>query len=456
MLKEGTIAGRAIGKRFHRDRFLRYPAEGGIDMQDIARRRLLLAASALAAARLATPACADDKPAKITVLAHRVHQLVSTEGPGGDATKAWRERTGIALQWVTLDLNAIRDRLMREASLSHTEIGVGFLLNTAAVPEAMALFEPLDGFMKSAPIEDPADISPGFMKAFAHQGKQYGIPFRQAVNALHWNSALFEKRGVAAPPQTIDEFLEVSRKLAFVNKDGVRVYAFAFEGDNYGAMVAMARAYGADLITEDYRVLADQPGMVEALKLLRALYQEKLMPPNITAMTQNDLIAAMQQGQVAMQMFPFGRTVLFNDPKSSKFPGKYRLAMMPGAKKGEVVSTAEFWAMVIPKASSAKSYSWSLIRELVSKKNAVIETLNGNGPVRVSTNTDPQIVAKVSYAAQEAEALKVARVPLPAFAKAAQAKDVCIEEMQLAMLGRKPPEQAAKDMARRLRPLVPS
>lgn len=300
-------------------------------MRAITRRDVLLGATGLAATGTSLhPVHAADKPAKLTILAHRVHQLVCTEGPGGDATKAWREQNGIALEWVTLDLNAIRDRLMREASLSHTDIAVGFLLNTSAVPEALALFEPLDPFMQAKPIDDPPDISAGFMKAFAHKGAQYGIPFRQAVNALHWNAALFNERGVEAPPTTIDNFLDTARKLSFTNKDGARVYAVAAEGDNYTFMVTIARAYGGDLITEDYQVLADQPGMIEALKLLRALYQEKLVPPNITAMSQNDLIGAMQQGQVAMEQFPFGRTVLFNDPKSSKFPGQFKLAMWPG------------------------------------------------------------------------------------------------------------------------------
>ena len=292
-------------------------------MPAITRRGVLLGATGLATAgALAVPTYAADKPGKLTILAHRVHQLVCTEGPAGDATKAWREQNGIALEWVTLDLNAIRDRLMREASLSHTDINVGFLLNTAAVPEALALFEPLDSYMHAQRIEDPADISPGFMTGFAHKGEQYGIPFRQAVNALHWNAALFGERGIEAPPNTIDKFLDAARKLTFTRNDGTRVYAFAAEGDNYTTMVMIARAYGGDLITEDYRVLADQPGMIEALKLLRALYQEKLVPPNITAMSQNDLIGAMQQGQVTMEMFPFGRTVLFNDPKVSKFPGR--------------------------------------------------------------------------------------------------------------------------------------
>jgi multiple sugar transport system substrate-binding protein len=426
-------------------------------MPAITRRGVLLGATGLTTAHaLALPADAADKPGKLTILAHRVHQLVCTEGPMGDATKAWREQNGIGLEWVTLDLNAIRDRLMREASLSHTDINVGFLLNTAAVPEALALFEPLDPFMRAEPIEDLADISPGFIKGFAHKGEQYGIPFRQAVNALHWNAALFGERGVEAPPNTIDTFLDVASKLTFTRNDGTRVYGFAAEGDNYTTMVMIARAFGGDLITEDYNVLADQPGMIEALKLLRALYQEKLVPPNITAMSQNDLIGAMQQGQVTMEMFPFGRTVLFNDPKSSKYPGQFKLAMFPGRKPGDVVSTAEFWAMVIPKASAAKDWSWGLMRELVNKRNTVIETINGNGPVRVSAFSAPEIVKEIPYAAMEAEAVKTARVPLPAFAKAAQAKDICVEEMQAAMLGMKSPEQAGKSMAQRLRPLMPA
>jgi multiple sugar transport system substrate-binding protein len=76
--------------------------------------------------------------------------------------------------------------------------------------------------------------------------------------------------------------------------------------------------------------------------------------------------------------------------------------------------------------------------------------------VRASVFTDPRIVQEIPYAAMEALAVKAARVPLPAFPKAAQAKDICVEEMQAAMLGMKTPEQAAKSMGRRLRPLMPA
>ena len=428
----------------------------------LVRRRAVLAGSV--AFTLPKLARAEEKPAKLTIIAHRVHQLAATEGPAGDVTAAWRARTGVELEWVTLDLNAIHDRLFREASLSRTQVDLGFMLNTRAVPEVMRLFEPLDPFMAKAPIENFEDIQQRFVDTFRDrqtpQGGHVGIPFRHAVNALHYNAKIFEERGVAGPPVLIDDLLPIARKLSHTRADGTKVVAFAFEADNYPTMVQAARAYGGDFITDDYKILADQPPMVKALTLLRALFAEGHLPQNITAMSQNDLIGAMQAGQVAMMVFPFGRTVLFNDPKVSKFPGMFRTAFQPGnpetQPRGEVITTAEFWSMVIPRNSQHKDLAWDLMRELSLPQNTVAEAINGNGPVRISAYNDPRLQKMVPYAAQEAQSLKWSRVPMPAFAKSAQAKDIAVEEMQAAMLGMQTPEVSARNMTRRIKPLLPT
>jgi multiple sugar transport system substrate-binding protein len=134
-------------------------------MTETTRRRVLAGACA-AASRAVLPRglAAQDKPAKLTIIAHRVHQLSATEGPAGDPTASWRARTGVGLEWVTLDLNAIHDRLFREASLRNSQISVGFMLNARATADAMKLFEPLEPFMAKAPIEDFGDISPRFTR----------------------------------------------------------------------------------------------------------------------------------------------------------------------------------------------------------------------------------------------------------------------------------------------------
>jgi multiple sugar transport system substrate-binding protein len=279
------------------------------------------------------------------------------------------------------------------------------------------------------------------------------------VNCLHYNEAHFEERGLDGPPRIIDDLVGHARRLTHTRRDGTQVYGWGMQADNYSDVVAVARACGGDLITEDMRCVADEPGMIQALGIVRELYQDGLLPRNITAMRQNDVITAVQNGQIAMINLPFGRTVLFNDPRSSRHPGRFRTAYCmtsrDGQARGEVIATAEFWCMMIPRNARSKDVAWSLIREISSRENTVRAAMNGNQPARVSAYADQRLVAAVPYAEQEARSLRFARVPMPAFDRSAEAKDVFVEEMQAAMLGMKSPQAAGTAMARRIRPLLP-
>lgn len=432
-------------------------------MADIDRRRFVngaLAAGAGVAVLGRASRAAAQARTKLTIISHRVHQQTATEGPAGDVVKPWSDQNNASLEWVTLDLNAIHDRIFREAGLATSEVAVDFVLNTRAVPEVMGLFEPIDPYMAKAPVEDFDDISQGMVKAFSSKGVRYGVPFRHAVNALHYNDTFLKERGLDRPPQVVGELLEYARKLTYTRPDGTKVHGWGFQADNYSDVVKLARAHGGDFITDDYKCVADGEGMIKALTLLRTMYAEGLIPKNITAMKQNDLITAMQNGQIAMTYFPFGRTVLFNDPKSSKFPGAFKLALpMTNPEmmaKGEVIATAEFWSMMIPRNSKYKDLAWSLIRELSTKENTIRTAINGNGPIRSSAYGDARLIEKVPYAALEAKALKAARVPMPAFNKAAEAKDIFVEEMQGALLGLQDPATAGKNMQKRIQPLLPA
>jgi multiple sugar transport system substrate-binding protein len=123
-------------------------------------RRTLFAGSAGAAALAAWPSLAQAKT--LTALGHRVHQTSATTGPGGDATEAWRKQAGASVNWVTFgDVNAIHERLLREATLGETSIDVAYLLNGRAVPRNLKLFEPLDALLKDSAIEALDDFAPG-------------------------------------------------------------------------------------------------------------------------------------------------------------------------------------------------------------------------------------------------------------------------------------------------------
>ncbi|MGO4671275.1 ABC transporter substrate-binding protein [Bosea sp. 2YAB26] len=429
-----------------------------MDNRTLSRRRFGLLASG-AAASLALPTGAMAQARTVTALGHRVHQTSATTGPGGDATEAWRKQAGAAVNWVTFgDVNAIHERLLREVTLTETSIDLAYLLNGRAVPRNLKLFEPLDALLKDAPVEDFADFAPGLVEPLKVDGALHGIPVRHATNALIYNEALLEERGITKLPATFEELIEVARKLTFKREDGTQVNGLAFTAVFASNFLTLARCLGGDYMTSDGKLVAAEAPMVKALTVLADLYKAGVLPRNFATVNNEEITTWMQQGRAAMTINPFARLVTYNDPAKGKYGGRFKSLLPPMASdlvgKVAFAPTVEFWSLVIPKNSRQKPLSWDLIRALSSKAGTKAMALNGNGPVRISTYADPALIAAMPYAADEAAALKASRIHLPAFDEQARAHDIFIEETQAAVLGIKPPQQAMDDAVKRVRPLL--
>lgn len=399
-------------------------------------------------------------PARLNVLAHRVHRTVATGSQGGDITAGWSKRSGVAVEWLTFDTGPLKERLFREASLAETSIDVGFLLNTQATPSVTTLFEPLDESMKAEPIEAFADFFPGMVEAMRFGGRLFGIPFRHATSGLHYNEELFRERGLTGPPRTVEELIDHARRLTYTRGDGAPVVGFVLPGVTYPNVVDLARAWNGDFITPDFRLVANEPPMVRAVTALRELYAAGAFPKAFPTLSTEDVNTWMQTGRAAMAVTSMGRNSIYNDPAKSRFAGKIKVTTIPVARelqgKFEVApAKVEFWAMVIPKSGRNKKLAWSLIRELSSPENTLRAALNGNGPVRNSTYDDMTFTSKLLYAAEERRVLRVARAPMPAFDDAQKAADAFKEEAEAAVLGLKSPQKAMDDLVVRVRPMLP-
>lgn len=421
-------------------------------------RRALGLMAAGAASALALPGRGFAQAKSLTALGHRVHQTCATTGPGGDATEAWRKQSGASVNWVTFgDVNAIHERLLREVTLSETSIDLGFLLNGRAVPRNLKLFEPLDGLMQQAALEAPDDFAPGLIAPLKLDGALHGIPVRHATNALIYNEAILEERGVKLPT-TFEELIEAARKLTFKRDDGTQVYGLAFTAVFASNFLTLARCLGGDYMTPDGKLVAAEPGMVKALSTLAELYKAGVLPRNFATVNNEEITTWMQQGRAAMTINPFARLVTYNDPAKGRYGGRFKSLLPPMASdlagKLAFAPTVEYWSLVIPKNAKQKPLSWDLIRALSSKAGTRAMALNGNGPTRVSTYADPALIAAMPYAADEAAALKASRIHLPAFDEQARAHDIFIEETQAAVLGIKPAQQAMDDAVKRVKPLL--
>ena len=394
----------------------------------------------------------------LNILSHAVHKRVAHgEGDasqGGDIAGEWAARNNVTLNWITLNVDPIHERLMRELALNETSIDLAFVVNSRFTPLLLEGLEPLGALAGGAAVEDIEGIAEGLRRPVTIDGDIVGIPYRHTTNALIYNEAILAEHGYTSPPQSIDELIEMAKALTFTRDDGTRVYGLTFLGTASATPLNFVGGFGATYIADDLSVKANSPEMVAALSALADLFQSGALPPNITSSNLDDLIAMMSSGQAAMGINPFARYETLNDPAASAEAGNIKVAPFPAVAEGSTFANTEFWSMAIPRNSTNKELALSLIQELAKPENTIRAALNGNGSVRPADYADPRVVDYVPYAAAEGAALGNLEVTIPAFDKTAQAATLFIEEFQAAMLGFKSPEQAAADLQSRAEELV--
>ena len=424
---------------------------------NITRRHLLSTALGGAAILAAGRSFAASKT--LNVLSHKVHQTVLGTGDG-DLLKDWRSANDTDIAWSTFDSNPLQDRLFREASLNSTEFNLGYMVDNRPTSQIAAMFEPLDGYLKKEPIEAFDDIAPGLVQGMTVDGKLIGIPVRHATQGLFYNEALLEEQGISAPPTTLEELVEQAQKLTFTSKSGARVSGMVLASDLAVFPVMFARAFGGDFLTKTFELIPDQAAMEQGLTVLRNMFDAGSLPRSYATTKNDDQVTWIQQGRAAFTVLPFARHAQLNNPEQSKFPGKIKVVEFPvsAALKGKtpMATVVESWGIVIPANSRDKDLSWKFIREVSSKRVTLGMAINGNGPVRVSTYKDGSFAGKNPVAAVEAAALANARGAFPPFPEAARAQSIFLEEVQLAVLGRKPVNEAITSISSRIKPLLPT
>jgi multiple sugar transport system substrate-binding protein len=418
---------------------------------------LLKILATAAAVVLATAGGASaQEPRTLTIISHNVHMTAATGGDLADAQDIageWAAENNVTLNWVTLNIGPLHDRLLREMSLGETSVDLAAVLNTRVVPDVARLLEPLDTYIEANPIEKMEGISKGLLDATVVDGQRVVIPYRHATNALHYNEELLGERDIA-PPGTLDELLAAARAATYVRDDGTRVHGLVITGDTHTTALQFLSAFGAVYIDADLNVHANSPEMIRGLTELAALYQEGVLPPNVTSVGLDELIAFMREGRAVFAINPFSRYTALNDPAASLHPGQIDVMPFPTNDPQVASANTEFWSWAIPANSTQKDLAYDLIRELSSEDATVRAALNGNGPVRPAAYDDPRVIEKLPYAGAEAIGLRDASVAIPAFDGAVEATTIFTEEMQAAVLGLKSPEQAAADLQSRTEALV--
>ena len=143
-------------------------------------------------------------------------------------------------------------------------------------------------------------------------GVTYAIPITGRTLQLIYNSCLYEESGVAAPPTTPQEFLDLAVKMTVKDASG-RVTRYganmvnANEDPTYEMLLMWSLAHGGSFSDGSGNFTVDSQPVVDALKFMKAVYDSGAIPQG---MAETDLRALFATGGSAMTIdgqwqFPF-------------------------------------------------------------------------------------------------------------------------------------------------------
>ncbi|GAB7266153.1 hypothetical protein DZS_09880 [Dickeya ananatis] len=139
-------------------------------------------------------------------------------------------------------------------------------------------------------------------------GVTYAIPFHNSTPILYYNKNLFEKAGIAQPPQTWQELLADAKKLTDQSK-GQWGIMLPSTNDDYGGWIfsSLVRANGGNYFNENYpgEVYYNSPTTIGALRFWQNLiYKDKVMPSGV--LDSKQISAAFFSGKLGMTMLSTG------------------------------------------------------------------------------------------------------------------------------------------------------
>ncbi len=386
---------------------------------------------------------ASSQEKTLNILGHKVHENAITGSNGGNVIQKWAEENHVKINWITLALDGVHDRLNRELTLNATSVDVAFVLNPWMTDSLAARLEPLDPYNRKAPVENFTGISPSMVAGMTTAQGLLAVPFRHATNGLFVNETILAQRGVAFPDGGINQVFEAARKLTYTKADGTKVYGLAFGAADYSVPMTLLKAMGVNYIHTDHSVHADTPEMVKALQTLHSLYADGVLPPDITTMSIDEMNAAGQNGRAAIIIGNFSRYGNYNDPRKSLFPKQISAHILKDIN-GAPIGVTELWAIAIPRNSANKDLAWSFIRQVSTPDSTLREAINGNGPIRISAYADKRVQDMLPYWAAESEAIDHATVAFPNVERSAQVIVLFLQEFQAALLGMQTPQEAAR------------
>ena len=326
-------------------------------------RRAVCAASTLA---LMAGSAALAQDSTITIATVNNGDMIRMQG----YTDQFTEETGIAVEWVTLEENVLRQRVTTDITTNGGQFDIMTIgMYETPIWGANGWLVPLDDLSEDY---DAADILPAMANGLSYDGTLYAAPFYGESSMIMYRTDLMEEAGLEMPESPTWEFVReaaaaMTDREADIN--GICLRGKAGWGEGGAFITAMSNSFGARWFDEEWNPQFDTEEWANTLTFFKEMMDES-GPPGYATNGFNENLSLFQQGKCGMWIDATVAASFVTNPDESEVADSVGFALAPNTGLGKNANWLWAWALAIPagtdQADEAKQFiEWATSKDYI-------------------------------------------------------------------------------------------
>ena len=318
----------------------------------------------------------------------------------------------IALEWVTLEENLLRQRVTTDIATKGGQYDV-MTIGTYEVPiwGKQGWLISLDDLPASYDVDD---ILPAIRSGLTVGGKLFAAPFYGESSMVMYREDLMAKAGLDMPAAPTWAFIaEAARAMTDKANDvyGICLRGKAGWGENMAFLTATANSFGARWFDMDWKPQFDGAAWKETLTFYLDLMKDA-GPPGASSNGFNENLALFQSGKCGMWIDATVAASFVTDPSDSTVADKVGFALAPDTGKGVRGNWLWAWSLAVPagtqkEAAAKKFIEWATSKDYLALVAAKEGWANVPPGTRTSLYENPEY-AKVPFAKMTLDSINAA------------------------------------------------
>ncbi|MBA6295875.1 sugar ABC transporter substrate-binding protein [Colwellia sp. MB02u-9] len=307
-----------------------------------------------------------------------------------------RQNPDIALKWVTLEENILRQRVTTDVATGGGQYDV-MTIGTYEVPiwGKQGWLTELDNLGASYDVDD---LLPAIRSGLTVDEKLFAAPFYGESSMVMYRTDLIAKAGLEMPKKPSWGFIRQAAK-AMTDKEagvyGICLRGKAGWGENMALITAMSNSFGARWFDENWQPQFDTQEWHDTLQYYVDVMEES-GPPGASANGFNENLALFQTGKCGMWIDATVAGAFVTNEKDSAVADKVGFALAPDKGLGKRGNWLWAWTLAIPASSEKSAAAQKFISWATSKDYSALVAKN-KGWAKVPPGTRASLYNNPEY-----------------------------------------------------------